>query len=387
MIEAPLPFGNAAGRWFHVLLRELVRRGHSVTAFAACSKAEEIEEANRLFPADKFDLRCYPVQAERNWKSKIATLQQPHSYLFTSRMREDLNKTLAAGVDVLHLEQLWSGWLGLEHRHRALLNVHYSFDIDLAGQSGGSITERARRMRTRRAERDLLRAYPMVTAVSPRLADEITRLRSGARAGVMPFAMDTSLYTFAPERGDGEPTVGLVGSFNWAPSRTAGLRLVTRLWPAIHKQVSNARLQIVGRSAVSAFGSLGATPGVEIYENVPDSRPYFHGMDVFLYAPASGSGVKVKILEAFALGSAVVTNQDGVEGIPALDGVHASVAESDADLVDRAVQLLRNPDQRNRQRRAARQLVEEHCNPEQAIESVERMYDLIAGTLPRERVA
>ena len=36
MIEPPLPFGNAVARWFYVLLRELVARGHRTTAFAAC---------------------------------------------------------------------------------------------------------------------------------------------------------------------------------------------------------------------------------------------------------------------------------------------------------------------------------------------------------------
>ena len=45
MIEPPLPFGNAAARWFYVLLRGLVERGHNVTAFATCSKPEEMARA------------------------------------------------------------------------------------------------------------------------------------------------------------------------------------------------------------------------------------------------------------------------------------------------------------------------------------------------------
>lgn len=45
MIEPPLPFGSAAGRWNHVLLKGLVERGHDVSAFASCIKPEEIEAA------------------------------------------------------------------------------------------------------------------------------------------------------------------------------------------------------------------------------------------------------------------------------------------------------------------------------------------------------
>ena len=47
MIEPPLPFGNAAARWYYVLLRGLVARGHRVTAFAACSKPGEIRSCKR----------------------------------------------------------------------------------------------------------------------------------------------------------------------------------------------------------------------------------------------------------------------------------------------------------------------------------------------------
>ena len=51
MIEPPLPFGNAVARWYYVLLRELVDRGHRTTALAVCSKDKEMDEARVLFPA------------------------------------------------------------------------------------------------------------------------------------------------------------------------------------------------------------------------------------------------------------------------------------------------------------------------------------------------
>src|SRR3982751_6629935 len=60
MIEPPLPFGNAAARWFYVLLKGLVERGHHVTALAACSKPAEMEQARGLFPAPGYDLRLFP---------------------------------------------------------------------------------------------------------------------------------------------------------------------------------------------------------------------------------------------------------------------------------------------------------------------------------------
>ena len=50
MIEPPLPFGSAAARWYYVLLRGLVERGHRVTAFAVCSNAADVEKAGGDVP-------------------------------------------------------------------------------------------------------------------------------------------------------------------------------------------------------------------------------------------------------------------------------------------------------------------------------------------------
>ena len=72
LIEPPLPFGNAAARWFYVLLKGLVERGNRVTAFAACSKPEDIAKGQALFPAPSFDLRLYPFPARTGWRAKSA---------------------------------------------------------------------------------------------------------------------------------------------------------------------------------------------------------------------------------------------------------------------------------------------------------------------------
>src|SRR5207302_3554759 len=80
MIEPPLPFGNAAARWYYVLLKGLVERGHRVTTFAACSNPAEVGPVKTLFPPAKYDLRCYPFPERKGWRSKFETLRQPYSY-------------------------------------------------------------------------------------------------------------------------------------------------------------------------------------------------------------------------------------------------------------------------------------------------------------------
>jgi glycosyltransferase involved in cell wall biosynthesis len=304
--------------------------------------------------------------------------------MFGPDLQNDLRAVLDRGFDVLHLEQLWSGWVGLEHADRALLNVHHLVEIDLSEAPARTNRERVERALTNRAERTLLKAFRFVRSCSPRLVGPILEANPGADVTTVPVGLDATLYPFIPDdRRDGGAAVTLIGSMAWYPGYSAAVRLLSRLWPEIKRRVPAARLQVVGWSARSALREYLEMPDVTVVEDVPDVRPYFEATGVFVYAPSRGSGMKIKILEAMAFGVPVVTTSEGVEGLPALDGVHAGVCDDDAGLIDRAVELLNDPARQDRQRRAARALVESHCGPAPTLDAIEALYRRITAESPR----
>jgi glycosyltransferase involved in cell wall biosynthesis len=154
------------------------------------------------------------------------------------------------------------------------------------------------------------------------------------------------------------------------------------LWPEIRRRVPEARVQVVGWNARQALREFLDQPGVAIAENVPDARPYFERTGVLLYAPRRGSGMKIKVLEALALGVPVVTTSEGVEGLPAQDAVHAGVCEDDAGLIERTVRLLKDQEMQNRQRAAGRLLLEEHCGTRPTLDAVEAVYARMPEVVP-----
>lgn len=384
MMEPPLPFGNAAARWFYVLLKGLVERGHDVTVFAACSKEKEIEQARSLFPAPQYDLRMYPFGVSKGGlRGKWDTLTKPFSFMFTETFKADLDAELARGFDVLHLEQLWCGWVALDHAEKSLMNVHHLVWIDLSEEKVRTLIQIKNRAVTFTAERRLVRVFKHFRSCSPRLVGPMLGVNPGADITTVPVGLDTSLYPYIPDdRRSTVPTLTLIGTMFWYPGYSAAVRLLTRLWPEIKRQVPDARLQIVGWKAREKLAEHVGKPDVTIEENVPETRPYFENTSVFLYAPSRGSGMKIKILEAMGFGVPVVTTSEGVEGLPAVDGVHAGVADDDAGLIERAVALLKDPDRQNRQREAARALVEAHCGPAPTLDAVEAIYERM--TAPRD---
>ena len=374
-LEAPVPFGNAAARWFYVLVRELVARGHRVTCFSACSKQSEMDEARRMFSKPDYDLRLYPFPVRRGLRAKLETLRRPYSYMFSPELNFDLDAELARGFDVLHLEQLWTGWLGLAHCDRALVNVHHLVWIDLEHVRPPTIRARFDRWLMFRAERMLVRRLRHFRTCSPRLAPEILKVNPAARVTTVPVGVDPALYDYIPDdRRTAEPVVSVIGNMGWYPTHSAAIRLLTRLWPEIKKRVPAAKAQLVGWGARTALAPYLSLPDVTVEENVPDTRPHFERTGVMLYAPGRGSGMKIKILESLGFGVPVVTTSEGVEGLPAEDGIHAGVCEDDAGLIERTVALLRDPVAQNRQRAAGRALLELHCGPKPTVDAIERIY-------------
>jgi polysaccharide biosynthesis protein PslH len=385
LADPPLPFGRAMGRWFHVLLRGLKARGHRVRALVACNTAEEAEQTAELFPSPEFDVRCYRHDGRSSPASKLRSLRRPYSYFYAPALGRDLAASAAEGFDVLHLEVLWSGYVGRPWADRAVVGVPYLYHLDLADQPPRTASDRLLRWSTLRSERALLRSYPRFLGASPRLCETIRRLAAGAEATTVPFGLDLSLYPFDDRpaiRGDRPPTLGLIASFDWTPGVTAGRRILERLWPAIHGRLPEARLILAGRRGPRALAEFAGMPGVEIRDTVADPLGFFGELDLQLYPPNPSSGMKFKVLEAFALGVPTVTNAAGVEGLPALDGVHAGICEDDSGLIERTVALLRDPAARDRMRREARSLVASHCDPDLSVRRVEQVYEAIMAGQP-----
>ena len=387
MIEPPLPLGSSApARWLYVLLKGLVERGHCVTAFTVFPRVEEIPKCKALFPAPQYDLRCYPLGTRAGLSGKLRTALRPYSYMFSDRFLEDWKAETAKGFDVLHLEQLWSGWLGLSYPERSLVNLHHLTEIDLGELAQNDFRQMITTKLMFRTEHRLLKKYPNIRSCSPRLVPYIKKINPRANVTVVPVGMDPALYDFiSDEKRTTEPVVSVIGTMNWYPTSSAAVRLLTRLWPKIKQQVPNARCQIVGWEARSVLKDYLSMPDVTIEQNVPEIRPYFERTGVMLYAPGRGSGMKIKILEAMGFGIPVVTTSEGVEGIPAVDGVHASICEDDNGLIERAVALLKDVVMQNRQRRAARVLFESHCGPKPTVDAIVSIYDRMLSSSPSQR--
>jgi glycosyltransferase involved in cell wall biosynthesis len=380
---APLPFNDTAARWFHLLAHELLRTGHEVSCLTVTDESHDrVEEArNRLAAiapdASRVRFQAFPLRARIDpVRRKLRNLVRPFSELvYAPGFAEALRAELARGYDVLHLEQLWSGWAGLGVP-RSLLNIHHLEIIDLEETHGGTLYEQKARLQMARATDRLLRETTIMRLFTQRLLDRVRTFNDDARCFVVPFALDLGLYPMQPVVD--EPVVGLLGSMHWPPSRSAAERLLTRIWPLVKARAPRARLLVAGWNARRYLERWADLPDVTIEENLASPTDFFSRVSVLAYAPGRGSGMKIKVMEAMAYGVPVVTTGEGVEGMEFTSGDHGFVAEADEALAERVCALLDDRATRLRVRGAARALLESRYTAGPVMARMMDVYDDVA---------
>ena len=131
--SSPHPFRNAAARWYYALVTELARRGHEVVCLSGGEEDDgTIRQTRDHLAGSAVTYRHHPYWCSLSPVArKLRSAIYPRSEIRCNReLSDDLEAELARGYDILHLEQLWTGWLAF-NRPRSLLNIHHFEIIDV----------------------------------------------------------------------------------------------------------------------------------------------------------------------------------------------------------------------------------------------------------------
>jgi len=179
-----------------------------------------------------------------------------------------------------------------------------------------------------------------------------------SRISVIPTGVDTEYFQPFPEPGQPD-TMAFTGTMDWMPNEDGVVYFVDKILPLIRREIPDAAFWAVGRRPPRRIQAL-ASANVVVTGAVDDIRPYLGKAAVCVVPLRSGSGTRIKIFEAMAMGKAVVSTTMGAEGLPVRHGENIVLADDPADFASQVVQLLRDPQRRAQLGRAARQLVEEN---------------------------
>lgn len=168
---------------------------------------------------------------------------------------------------------------------------------------------------------------------------------------VVPNAVDTEAFAAVAQAraagrpGGAPPVVLFTGNFGYAPNLEAARILLHEVRPRLLPEVPDLELVLCGRGPPPELRAMAAAePSILVTGEVADARPWFARADVVAVPLRTGSGTRLKILEAMAAGCPVVSTRKGAEGLRLEPERHLLLADTPDELAAAVLRCLREPE-------------------------------------------
>lgn len=317
----------------------------------------------------------YPMQVRIPHKAWVGEELFPKETFFVKHV---LNLVEEHQIDIVQCEMLRNVTIGLELPQRVKkVFVHHELgwvvhELELQGQKGNALEQKIYLDFYRTCEVALLNAYDEVITLSDIDTNKLKK------AGVT-VPIHTSLAvvnTSADEllQSNQWNVLSFVGPESNTPN-VEGLKwFLENVWENLRRRDDTYRLQIIGRWTEKTISALlNGHEGVSYLGFVDDLADALKN-SIMIVPITVGSGIRMKILEAAAMGVPFVTTSVGVEGIPVTNGEHCFVADTPADFIN-AIMRMKDELLRKRLALKANQLVKEHFSVDALRKNRLEIYD------------
>ena len=263
-----------------------------------------------------------------------------HSGAFERRLRDLVS---SERFDLVHIDSLDLSRYVPVVRHLPIICVHHNVESGLLRRramtampiAGTYLSLQARL--TQREERRWMPEFALNVAVSPNDADELRRIAPSATVVTVPNGVDTS--AFQPSQGAGNGGLVFVGGATWPPNREAMEHFCRDILPMLRGRGFRGSVTWVGSATEASKRSYQNRYGVHLTGYVDDIRPWVAAASCVIVPLRAGGGTRLKILDAWAMGKAIVSTSVGCEGLEARDGINILIRD-EPDAFAEAVRSL-----------------------------------------------
>ncbi len=370
----------------YYVLRWLAQH-HQVTLLAF-SRPDDRPEALEHLRSFCREVHTIPMvrSRQRNIRALLLSLVNQRPFViqrdFLPEMAEKVDQILSSGeIEAVHSDQLWMAQYALRARQNGLvekpvktvLDEHNAcFQIFQRLAQGETnllkklVLEREWRL-LKRYEARCLAHFDQTVAVTAEDRATLAGLDvpgfQSRETPVIPISVDPDeLPVVAGESEPGEVSeVVHLGTMFWLPNVEGVLWFARQVWPLILKEVPQARFSIIGKNPPAEIQELPEKqPSITVTGFVREPSPYLERAAAFIVPLLSGSGMRVKILDAWRWGVPVVSTSIGAEGIDLRDGENISIADTPQAFGRCVVRLLQQKELRQSMRQNGRRWVETH---------------------------
>lgn len=152
-----------------------------------------------------------------------------------------------------------------------------------------------------------------------------------------------------------------IGSMEWQANEQGVMWFLKKVWPLVLSVEPNVKFHLAGKGLSKTDPRFFQT-GIVNHGEVDNAEVFMQKYGIMMVPIQAGSGIRIKSLEAMALGVPVVSTSIGAQGLSVDKGTQMIIADDPDDFANGIVQLLLNPAASQAMTQQARAYVEEHHN-------------------------
>jgi len=323
-----------------------------------CKKVEVFE-----LPSDKSKFAWYKLVIKSFFSKDAYTINWTKSKIMAKRIKEFLATN---HIDLIHCDTI-----GLAEYVKDIKGVpkvlnHHNIESHM-------MLRRAKReknplkklyfyiegIKLRKYEKQVCPKFDMNLVVSELDKKRLLNIALNSKVEVIPNGVDTSY--FKPHGNKClKHNLIFAASLDYYPNEGAVIFFMQKIWPVLKKKNSNITFTITGRNPSKCIRKIAsADSNINVTGYVEDVRPLIDKAEVYICPIRDGGGTKLKLLDAMAMGKAIVTTSIGAEGLEVIHEKHVLIADDPKIFASQILLLFNNPALRKYLAQNARQLVEE----------------------------
>jgi glycosyltransferase involved in cell wall biosynthesis len=398
----PSPPRSGGPRRLNGLIGGLAPR-HSVSVLSLLEPgdhAEAIAETQTycdevvVVPNERYGQRGVPNPQKRRHQAR--SMLSPHSYEHVVYRRPALQAALDRLVrrrryDVINVEFSLMAHYRLPRSSTLVLDEH-NIEYDIMYRTYKAESQMVRRaysylnfLKLRREERAAWRRFDGCVLTSVRDQRVLQDSFPALPTAVVPNAVDTR--AFRPGSAPADPrTILFFGAMDYYPNTDGILFFLREVLPRLKPRYPELKVLIVGQAPPEAVRQW-ADEQVTVTGFVDDVQPYIRRAGLVIAPLRIGGGTRLKIVEAMAMGKAIVATTIGAEGIDVTHGENILLANSGEAFAAQVGHLLDDPLLATRLGTGARLLAETRYDWQASVGELERFYERLVGAGPDARAS
>lgn len=344
--KPPYPSVDGGTMAMNSITQGLLAAGCEVRVLSMCSDKHPVLEDRMTdeyrqathFEAVHVDLGVHVIDAGVSWLcGESYHVKRFVSNEFAARLRQILD---AEEFDVVHVESIFlTPYVPVIRKHSKAPIVLRAHNVEhliwqrIAKSERGLLKRKYIKhlaLTLRAYECEHLNDYDGVMAITETDCQTLQQMGCRRPAVAIPFGV---IPEGAPQVEEEPNTLFHIGSMDWVPNQEGIRWFLEQVWPKVHERMPQITLYLAGRKMPEDLMRLNQ-PGVRVVGEVPDAMYFISSKQINVVPLLSGSGIRVKIIEAMSAGKAVISTTIGAEGINYTDGEHLLIADTPEQFVE-----------------------------------------------------